>query len=69
MSLPDYTKKTWNSLSQLHERIEKDGKERIVNFDGISIVTNKRTFGLYDGVVNVVVKMKKTRKKSVDKSI
>ena len=51
--LPDYTKKMWGSLSQLREIIERDGKERVVTFDGMTLVTDKRTFKLYDGMLFV----------------
>ena len=51
--LPDYTKKMWGSLSQLREAIERDGKERVETFDGMTLVTDKRTFKLYDGMLFV----------------
>jgi hypothetical protein len=47
----DYTKRTWNSLSQLKEHIVRDGKERILDFTGNEIVTNKYRYGLYDGML------------------
>lgn len=51
--LPDYTKKMWGSLSQLREHIERDGLEKVITFDGITLVTDKRTFKLYGGMLFV----------------
>jgi hypothetical protein len=51
--LPDYTKRMWNSLTQLKEHIEKDGKEKVLAFDGFQLKTNKRTFKLYGGILFV----------------
>lgn len=51
--LPDYTHKRWNSLTDLKDKIEKDGKEKIVNFNGYKLITDKRVFGLYDGILSV----------------
>lgn len=51
--LPDYTKRMWGSLSQLREHIERDGKEKVITFDGMTLVTDKRTFKLYDGMLFV----------------
>lgn len=48
-SLPDYANKKWNSLSDLRDRIERDGIEKIISFDGVNIVTNRRIFGLVFG--------------------
>jgi len=54
-ALPDYTRKSWNSLSDLVERIKTDGREEIVSFDGIKIVTDAREFGLAFGELTVTV--------------
>lgn len=51
--LKDYTKRMWSSLSQLKEHIEKDGKEKIVDFNGAELTTNKRIFSLYQGLLTV----------------
>lgn len=51
--LPDYTKRMWNSLSQLREHIERDDKERVLDFTGFELVTDKRKFRLYDGMLFV----------------
>ena len=48
-----YQKKSWTSLSQLKSQIEKDGKEKILSFDGISIVTKKHTYLLALGQLTV----------------
>lgn len=52
--LPDYTTRSWNSLSDLKERIERDEVEQIVKFDGASLKTEYRTFGLAFGKLRVV---------------
>lgn len=46
--LPDYTKRMWDSLTQLKDRIEKDGKEKVLEFNGHMLVTDHRTFRLFD---------------------
>lgn len=51
--LPDYTKRMWNSLTQLKEHINKDGKEKVIDFNGFELITNKRRFTLYDGMLFV----------------
>lgn len=48
-----YQKKSWASLSQLKSQIEKDGKEKILSFDGISIVTKKHIYLLSLGQLTV----------------
>lgn len=52
-TLPDYTTRRWNSLKDLYDRIQKDQTETIVEFNGISLTTNKRKFSLYDGILTV----------------
>lgn len=43
-------KENWDSLSQLKRVIEEmGGKEKIVSFDGIRLVTNKYIYGLSNG--------------------
>ena len=51
--LKSYNHKTWSSLSQLKEIIERDGKEKILEFNGYSLKTNKRTFMLHNGKLTV----------------
>lgn len=46
-------KKSWNSLSELKDRIESDSTETVVSFMGYELVTDKNTYTLYDGVVTV----------------
>lgn len=44
------TNKKWNSLSQVREHLEKNSpKEKIVSFDGATLVTDKYTYGLAFG--------------------
>jgi len=62
--MTDYTNRTWSSLSQLKEKIEKDGKEKIVEFNGLELVTNKFIYGLYAGVLVRTDIPKKTKKKT-----
>ena len=47
----DYTTKSWNSLSDLRDKIIKDGKEKIVEFNGYELKTNKRIFKLFNGIL------------------
>jgi hypothetical protein len=43
-------KENWDSLSQLKRVIEESGsREKIVSFNGISLVTNKYVYGLSSG--------------------
>lgn len=49
--MTDYTKRTWSSLSQLRDHIERDGKERVKDFTGNELITNKHRYGLYGGVL------------------
>jgi len=49
--MTDYTKRTWNSLSQLKDHIEKDGKEKVKDFIGHELITNKYRYGLYGGIL------------------
>lgn len=51
--LPDYTGKSWNSLSDLRDRILADGREEIVSFDGVTLRTDRRVFGLAFGELTV----------------
>lgn len=45
----DYTKKSWNSLSQLKSVIESSKGEKVKDFDGIRLITNKYVYTLYQG--------------------
>lgn len=38
----------WDSLTQLKERIEKDGQEKVLEFNGHTLTTDQRTFRLFD---------------------
>lgn len=49
--MKDYTKQTWTSLSQLASTIEKDKSEKIKDFLGYELITNKYRYGLYDGIL------------------
>ena len=51
--LPDYTVKRWNSLADLRDRIRADGREEIVSFDGVTLTTDRRVFGLAFGELSV----------------
>ena len=41
----------WHSLSQLRDFISENSKEKIVDFTGYELKTNKFTYALYDGIV------------------
>ncbi len=47
----DYTTRKWNSLSQLKDTIERDGKEQVISFNGYELVTKKWRYGLYDSIL------------------
>tara|TARA_X000000950_G_C13695968_1_gene570117 strand:- start:14 stop:211 length:198 start_codon:yes stop_codon:yes gene_type:complete len=49
----DYSKKKWNSLTQLMKKIESDGNEKIKEYTGAHVITNKFTYGLAHGQLNV----------------
>ncbi len=51
--LKKYNHKSWTSLGQLREAIERDGKEKILEFNGYSLKTNKRTFTLFNGLLTI----------------
>jgi len=43
-------KENWDSLSQLKKVIEETGgKEKVISFNGIDLVTNKYVYGLSSG--------------------
>jgi len=52
----DILKKTWNSLSQLKEYLEKNTKEKILAFDGITLETNSAYYTLAFGELTKVHK-------------
>ena len=49
--MTDYTKRTWNSLLQVREAVERDGKEKVKAFKGYELITNKYCYGLYQGIL------------------
>lgn len=51
--LPDYTTKSWASLSDLRERILQDAREEVQSFDGAQLITDNRTFSLAFGELSV----------------
>lgn len=48
-TLIDYTSKKWNSLGDVRDRIEKDGVEKVIEFNGAKLVTDCRVYGLVFG--------------------
>lgn len=44
-------KKAYNSLTELKNEIVAKGIEKIVEFDGWRLKTNRGTYGLFDGTV------------------
>lgn len=62
----EYTKKSWSSLSQLVSRIEADKKEKIKEYDGMFVITNKYTYGLVLGKLQVYDKKKQHLNPSAD---
>ena len=61
--MKDYTKQTWTSLSQLASTIEKDKSEKIKDFLGYELITNKYRYGLYSGILVRTEEPKKQRVK------
>ena len=55
LTMIDYTlKKNWDSLDSLNKRITSDykskkTKEKVKTYDGIQVITNMFTYGLFDG--------------------
>ena len=47
------TERTWNSLTQVKDYLESNTKEKIEYFDGATLVTNKNTYGLAFGKLNI----------------
>jgi len=47
------TRKSWNSLSALKRVIEttKNHREKIIEFDGFRLITNKFEYQLFDGEI------------------
>jgi len=38
----------WNSLSDLKDYFEKNKEETVLDFDGLSLTTNKGVYGLFN---------------------
>ena len=49
----EYAEKKWNTLFQLMKQIESDGNEKIKEYTGPQVITNKFTYGLAHGQLNV----------------
>jgi len=49
MSEEKHLNKKWNSLTDLYRYLEANEIEVIKEFTGDRLVTNKRTYGLFDG--------------------
>lgn len=45
-------KKSYGSLSDVKNEIEASGVEKVIEFSGYALETNKGTYGLYDGDVS-----------------
>ena len=45
----EYAEKKWNTLFQLMKQIESDGNEKIKEYTGPQVITNKFTYGLVHG--------------------
>lgn len=46
-------KKQWRSLTDLKEHIVRHNLEKVISFDGAELVTNKATYGLYQGKISI----------------
>lgn len=49
----EYAEKKWNTLFQLMKQIESDGNEKIKEYTGSQVITNKFTYGLVHGRLSV----------------
>lgn len=47
MSKADIMARKWESLSKLRDHFDKTGEEKVVEFNGIQLVTKKHVYGLY----------------------
>jgi len=58
----------WNSLSDVKNYLESSGDEKVISFNGYSLVSDKAEYGLLDGKVRRTEIFKqqtrKTRKKN-----
>jgi hypothetical protein len=55
----DYRNKTWNSLTDFKDWLIKNKKEEIIEFDGLSLTTNKGVYGLFDSHLLFIEEKKK----------
>ena len=46
---PTYRTKKWNSLTDFRDYLIKTNKERVIEFDGGQLITDKGTYGLAFG--------------------
>jgi len=53
ISLTDYTRKSWNSLSDIRDHMLKEDKETVIKFDGSMLITEHRVIGLAYGQVSI----------------
>ena len=49
----EYAEKKWNTLLQLMKQIESDGNEKIKEYTGHQVITNKFSYGLVHGRLSV----------------
>tara|TARA_E500000178_G_C17014823_1_gene752380 strand:+ start:789 stop:998 length:210 start_codon:yes stop_codon:yes gene_type:complete len=49
----EYAEKKWNTLLQLMKQIESDGNEKIKEYTGPHVITNKFAYGLVHGRLSV----------------
>lgn len=48
MAKREYRDKKWNSLTDFKEWLIKNKKEKVMEFDGLSLTTDKGVYGLFD---------------------
>jgi hypothetical protein len=51
-----YREKKWNSLSDFKDYLIKTNKERVIEFYGYELITDKGSYGLVDGVLSFMPK-------------
>ena len=48
MKVDAYRNKKWNSLTDFKDWLVKNKREKVIDFDGLSLTTDKGVYGLFD---------------------
>jgi hypothetical protein len=55
----EYRDKKWNSLTDFKEWLDRTSTEKVLDFDGLSLTTDKGTYGLFDSHLLFIKKNEK----------